>query len=83
MYEVTGGCTGEAHTEIQSLLTQEEFAALMQFINNHDYDAFITAGNCSEVYGLWAKHKKNRSSGRVELSAEDQEMIAEKKKKNK
>ncbi|MBE6324219.1 MAG: YitT family protein [Bacteroidales bacterium] len=83
LYEVTGGCTGEAHTEIQSLLTQEEFAALMQFINNHDYDAFITAGNCSEVYGLWAKHKKNRSNGRVELSAEDQAMIAEKKKKNK
>ena len=83
LYNVTGGCTGEAHVEIQSLLTQDEFAALMQFINNHNYDAFITAGNCSEVYGLWAKHRKNRASGRVELSPEDQEQIAEKKMKNK
>ncbi|MBR3647206.1 MAG: YitT family protein [Paludibacteraceae bacterium] len=82
LYNVTGGCTGEPHTEIQSLLTQNEFAALMHFIHEHNYDAFITAGNCSEVYGLWAHHKKNRKSGRVELSPEDRIEIAEKQKKN-
>jgi len=81
LYDVTGGCSGKPHKEIQSLLTQDEFASLMQFINSRNYDAFITAGNCSEVYGLWAKHQKNRVSGRVELSAEDQEQIAQMQKK--
>ena len=71
LYKVTGGCSGEEHTEIQALLTQDEFSALMNYIRTHDYYAFVTAGNCSEVYGLWAKHRKNRTSGRIELSPED------------
>ena len=79
LYKVTGGCSGEEHTEIQALLTQDEFASVMQFIRNNNIYAFITASNCSEVYGLWAKHKKNRTSGRVELSPEDQENIAARK----
>ena len=84
IYKVTGGCSGEEHTEIQALLTQDEFASVMQFIRNNHIYAFITASNISEVYGLWAKHTKNRTSGRVELSAEDQEEIAVRKKnKNK
>ena len=80
LYKVTGGCSGEEHTEIQALLTQEEFSDLMQFIRVHDYYAFVTAGNCSEVYGLWVKHKKNRASGKVELSAEDVEAIESSRK---
>ena len=71
LYNVTGGCSGEEHTEIQALLTQDEFSALMNYIRTNNYYAFVTAGNCSEVYGLWARHKKNRASGKVELSAED------------
>ena len=82
LYNVTGGYAGEQHTEIQTLLTQDEFAALMQFMRNHDFHGFITAGNCSEVYGLWAKHQKNKTSGRVELSPEDQAEIEEMNKKN-
>ena len=81
LYKVTGGCSGEEHTEIQALLTQDEFAAVMQFIRNNNIYAFITASNISEVYGLWAKHRKNRASGRVELSPEDHAEIAEMKKK--
>ena len=30
----------------------------MAFIKDRDIKAFITAGNVSEVYGLWSKHKK-------------------------
>ena len=58
LYEVTGGYTGEKNMEIQSLLTKDEFSDLMAFIKDNDIQAFITAGNVSEVYGLWSSHKK-------------------------
>jgi len=58
LYPVKGGYSGEEHTEIQVLLTQDEFSDLMAFIRNNHIQAFITAGNCSEVYGLWFRHKK-------------------------
>ncbi len=57
LYEVTGGYSGEKYMEIQTLLTQNEFANLMAFIRDNDIKAFITAGNVSEVYGLWSDHK--------------------------
>ena len=58
IYKVEGGYSGEEHREIQVLLTQDEFSSLMAFIRNNKIQAFITAGNCSEVYGLWFRHKK-------------------------
>ena len=60
LYDVRGGYTGAAHTEIQALLTQDEFASVMNFVKKNDIHAFITAGNVSEVYGMWnkSKHKK-------------------------
>ena len=60
LYEVTGGYSGEKYMEIQTLLTQNEFADLMAFIRDNDIKAFITAGNVSEVYGLWSDHKGHR-----------------------
>ena len=60
LYEVTGGYTGDKRMEIQSLLTQDEFAALMQYIRDNEIPAFITAGNVSEVYGIWSEHKRMR-----------------------
>ena len=58
LYEVTGGYSGEKSMEIQSLLTQDEFAKLMGFLKENNIHSFITAGNVSEVYGLW--HEKTR-----------------------
>jgi len=60
LYEVTGGFTGQKTMEIQSLLTQDEFAALMGFIRDNNIQAFITAGNVSEVYGAWSDNKKKK-----------------------
>ena len=60
LYEVTGGFTGQKTMEIQSLLTQDEFAALMGFIRDNDIQAFITAGNVSEVYGAWSDNRKKK-----------------------
>ena len=65
LYKVQGGYSGEAHIEIQTILTQDEFSSVMAFIRNNHIKAFITAGNCSEVYGLWIRHKKIH--GKVEI----------------
>ena len=65
LYEVTGGYSGQKTMEIQSLLTNDEFCNLMAWIRENDIKAFITAGNVSEVYGLWSEHKRQRKlSGR-------------------
>ena len=58
LYNIKGGYSDEEHVEIQTLLTQDEFSSLMAFIRDNKIKAFITAGNCSEVYGLWFRHKK-------------------------
>lgn len=60
LYDVHGGYSGAPHVEIQALLTQDEFSRVMNFVKKNDIQAFITAGNVSEIYGMWnkAKHKK-------------------------
>ena len=60
LYEVTGGYSGEKSMEIQSLLTKDEFARLMAFVKDNELNTFITAGNVSEVYGLWHKNPVQR-----------------------
>lgn len=57
LYTQTGGFTCTENIEIQAILTQHEFASLMEFIRHEEIQAFITAGNCSEVYGLWRGKK--------------------------
>lgn len=58
LYEVKGGYSGEAQTEIQVILTKDEFSDLMAFLKRNQVKAFITAGNVSEIYGTWFKHHK-------------------------
>jgi uncharacterized membrane-anchored protein YitT (DUF2179 family) len=58
LYKVTGGYSGKENVEIQALLTQDEFSSLMDFMKKNDIHGFITAGNVSEIYGLWNKHKR-------------------------
>ena len=65
LYRVEGGYSGEEYIEIQALLTQEEFANVLAFMRDNNIQAFTTAGNCSEVYGLWIKHRKR--NGKLEI----------------
>ena len=58
LYEVIGGYSNERSIELEILLTKDEFSNLMTYINKNNINAFITAGNVSEVYGLWMKDKK-------------------------
>ena len=70
LYKVQGGYSGQENVEIQTLLTQDEFSDLMAFVRDNKIHAFITAGNCSEVYGLWAKHHKH--NGKIEAVTEEE-----------
>ena len=60
LYDVRGGYSDQPRVEIQALLTQDEFSSVMDFIKKKSIQAFITAGNVSEIYGVWnkTKHKK-------------------------
>ena len=60
LYNVTGGYNGHQNIEIQALLTQDEFASLMNYLKNNDIHGFITAGNVSEIYGDWNQKKKKK-----------------------
>ena len=60
LYECAGGYKGDKRVEVQALLTKDEFADLMNYIREQKIQAFITAGNVSEVYGLWSDHKRKR-----------------------
>lgn len=62
LYNVTGGYNGHQNVEIQALLTQNEFANLMEYMKVNDIHGFITAGNVSEIYGDWNKKKHKKKS---------------------
>lgn len=62
LYNVVGGYTGKQQVEVESLLTKDEFAALLEFIRVEKIEHFITAGNVSEVYGLWHHARHGRKA---------------------
>lgn len=62
LYNVVGGYTGKQQVEVESLLSKDEFAALLEFIRVEKIEHFITAGNVSEVYGLWHHARHGRKA---------------------
>ena len=60
LYGVTGGYSGKQQVEIEALLSKDEFAAVLEFIKNENLDHFITAGNVSEIYGLWNHSRREK-----------------------
>jgi Uncharacterized conserved protein len=67
LFHVKGGYSNEEKIEIETLLTKDEFAQLMEMINKEQINAFITAGNVSEVYGLWISDKKKFKQSRSKI----------------
>ena len=61
LYPMKGGYQEEDKMEIQALLTKDEFANLMAHLKEQKIQSFITAGNVSEVYGLWNEKKRKKS----------------------
>jgi len=62
LYNVVGGYTGKQQVEVESLLSKDEFAALLEFIRVEKIEHFITAGNVSEIYGLWHHTRHGRKA---------------------
>lgn len=63
LYTVNGGYSGEEYIEIQALLTMDEYSSVLNFIKENKLQSFITAGNVSEVYGLWHNKKRKTIEG--------------------
>ena len=61
LYEVIGGYSNEKSIELEVLLTKDEFSKLLAYLKDNEIPAFTTAGNVSEVYGLWTKHSKKKA----------------------
>ena len=53
LYKLQGGFSNEEHVEVVTLLTQNEYAALLDYLKSNNVIAFMTAGNVSEIYGKW------------------------------
>ena len=63
IYHLEGGYSGESKVEVVSLLTQNEYASLFNYMKSQGFDGFMTAGNVSEIYGSWHhKGKKDAES---------------------
>ena len=60
LYEVTGGYSGEKSIELEVLLNKDEFSSLLNWLKTEKINAFTTASNISEVYGLWFSSKKRK-----------------------
>lgn len=58
--EVMGGYSGEKSIELEVLLNKDEFSSLLAWMKNEQINAFTTADNVSEVYGLWASGKRRK-----------------------
>ena len=59
LYPIKRGYSLSDSFEVQTLLTQNEFADLLAFMKVREIDSFITAGNVSEIYGRWNSAKKH------------------------
>ena len=57
VYHLEGGFSGEHKVEVVSLLTQNEYAELLDYLKKNNFDVFITAGNVSEIHGKWNTRK--------------------------
>lgn len=60
MYPIYGGYQNEKKVELESILTRNEFIQLMDFLAETDPNAFMTAGNVSEIYGNWQIKQRTR-----------------------
>ncbi len=68
LFPLKGGYSFDDKIEIQTLLTTDEYSALMNYLKKNQIDYFITAGNVSEVYGRWNSENKKRRPAKGKAS---------------
>lgn len=62
LYPAKGGYDHKEKTELLTILANNEYGLLMEFIRNTDPNAFLTVSTVNEVVGMW-----NTPSGRKKL----------------
>lgn len=55
LYEAKGGYDQSKKVEVQTILTQNEYGQLIDYIHKTDPKAFVTVSTVSEVVGYWNK----------------------------
>ena len=53
LYQAIGGYKKEEKTEIVTILTRNEYAALLNYLHSIDQSAFVTVSTVNEVIGEW------------------------------
>ena len=65
IYHLQGGYLGDEKIEVVTLLTQDEYAKLFNYLKEQHFECFITAGNVSEIYGNWHTRKGVENSQKI------------------
>lgn len=60
LHEIIGGYTNEKSMQLEILMTRDEFAKLMAYMNKNSIPSFITSDSVNEVHGLWNKKTRIR-----------------------
>lgn len=58
MYPAIGGYRNEKKLELVTILTRNEYAALLQYLHSVDQKAFVTVSTVNEVIGAWNMNRK-------------------------
>ncbi len=56
LYPVLGGWDNQARTEIVTILQKNEYARLLEYVNQLDPTAFVTVATVGQVIGKWNPH---------------------------
>ena len=65
IYHLQGGYLGDEKIEVVTLLTQDEYAKLFNYLKEQHFECFITAGNVSEICGNWHTKKGVENSQKI------------------
>ncbi len=58
LYNAVGGWDNSEKIELVTILQNNEYASLLEFVNNTDPSAFITVSTVGQVIGQWNPHRK-------------------------
>lgn len=58
LYQAIGGYKKEEKTEIVTILTRNEYAALLNYLHSIDQKAFVTVSTVNEVIGEWNSKRR-------------------------
>ena len=55
LHQVMGGYERKAKVQIETILTEDDFSKLIDFMHRENIRSFMSSDTVSAVYGLWNK----------------------------